>query len=305
MRPRRRIGWSVILSVVGMLVAASGGAWLAALRMAGQPPGPMPTNIVAVAVLGTGVAAIAAGLSHYVLAPGLRGGPKAWHGVGSHRLVLASTLLVILMSNLGPLVYALVQPGQGLCSIPGFLTAGVSVGVSLILVTYIRFIRPGVLTVADLGMQPERLAGHVSTGLLLGVGVLVLSAAIQALLGALGVRQTQLLDLRCVRDFPMIGFAAIVFAGGVLAPIAEELFFRGYVFQAYMRTRGPLVAYGLSSLLFGLLHLNLPALLPIVMLGLVFCWAYQRTGSIVPSMVAHSLNNSVAFVILYFVSGTG
>ncbi len=299
-----RIGWPVILSAVGAVVAASGGTWLAVLRMAGEPRGLTPSNTAALAVLGIGAAAVAGGLGHYVLAPGLRGGSVAWHGVGSHRLVLASTLLVILLSNLGPIIFALAQPGQGLCSVYGFLTAGLSVGVSLILVTYVRFIRPGVLTVADLGIQPERLAGHLGTGLLLGMGVLVLSATIQALLGALGVRQTQLQDLRCVRDFPPIGFAAIVFVGGVLAPIAEELFFRGYVFRAYLRTRGPLVAYGLSSLLFGSLHLNLPAILPIVMLGFVFCWAYQRTGSIVPSMVAHAVNNSVAFVILYFVSGS-
>ena len=117
------------------------------------------------------------------------------------------------------------------------------------------------------------------------------------------MRQTQLLDFRCIREFPLPGFVAVVLAGGVLAPIAEELFFRGFVFRSYLRTRGPLVAYGLSSLLFASLHLNLPALLPILALGLIFCWAYQQTGSIVPSMVGHTVNNSVAFVILYFGGG--
>ena len=289
---------------VGLLAALAGGVWLAVLRQGGHPPGPGPVNLAAVGVLGSGIAALAAGLGHYVLAPGLRGGADAWRGVGSHRLVLTSTALVVLLSHLGPVIYALLRPEQGFCSVPGFLTAGLSPGLALVTVTYLRFIRPGVLTGGDLGIRPSRLAGNIGTGLLLGILVLVLSALIQALLGSLGVRQTQLQDLSCVREFPIGGFLGVLFAAGVLAPIAEELFFRGYVFGTYLRTRGPLVAYGLSSLLFASLHLNLPALLPILMLGVVFCWAYQRTGSIVPSMVAHALNNSAAFAILYFVGGS-
>ena len=39
---------------------------------------------------------------------------------------------------------------------------------------------------------------------------------------------------------------------------------------------------------------------PILFLSLIFCYAYQRTGSIIPSMVGHALNNSAAFCILYF-----
>ena len=287
----------------GLVVALAGGIWVAVLRQAGHPPGPSPVNLAAVALLGSGIAALAAGLGYYVLAPGLRGGAHAWRGVGSHRLVLTSTALVVLLSYLGPVVFALLGPRQGFCSVSGFLTAGLSPGLALVTVTYLRFIRPGVLTRSDLGIRLSRLASDTGIGLLLGILVLVLSGLIQTMLGGLGVRQTQLQDLSCVRDFPLAGFVGVIFAAGVLAPIAEELFFRGYVFRTYLRTRGPLVAYGLSSLLFASLHLNLPALLPILMMAVVFCWAYQRTGSIVPSMVAHALNNSVAFVILYFIGG--
>jgi membrane protease YdiL (CAAX protease family) len=60
------------------------------------------------------------------------------------------------------------------------------------------------------------------------------------------------------------------------------------------------MAYGATSALFATLHLNLPALLPILALSLIFCLAYQRTGSIVPGVVGHALNNTAAFGILYF-----
>jgi membrane protease YdiL (CAAX protease family) len=183
------------------------------------------------------------------------------------------------------------------------MTAALSVDLALLAITYLRFIRPGVLTAADLGVTAAdraRLPRLVGIGLLIGVGVLVISAAIQSAMRLIGVQQTQLASLECVREFPLAGFLGVVFAGGVLAPIAEELYFRGLVFGSYRRTQSPAVAYGVTSLVFAVLHLNLPALLPILVLSLIFCYAYQRTGSIIPSMVGHALNNSAAFCILYF-----
>jgi membrane protease YdiL (CAAX protease family) len=140
----------------------------------------------------------------------------------------------------------------------------------------------------------------VGVGLLVGVLALMASAAAQVVLDRLGVRQTQLADFECIKAFPAAGFLAVMFAGGVLAPMAEELYFRGFVFRTYLIAKGPLAAYVFGSALFALLHLNLPAVLPIFLLGALFSAAYHRTGSIIPSMVAHAVNNSVAFVILYF-----
>jgi uncharacterized protein len=299
---RRPPAWGRRLAAVmalGAVLAAAGGAWLAALRLSPLAGGFGGVGGAA-ALLGVGMIVFSAGLGVYVLAPGFLGPAAAWHGVGSHRLVLSSTLLVVVLSNLGPVLYTAFRPFEGLCSVPSFLTAALSVDAALLGVTYVRFIRPGILTAESLGLQPGRLGRHLATGVMVGVGVLILSATIQAILQGLGVRQTQLADFRCIRDFPPAGFLAVVVAGGIVAPIAEELFFRGFVFRSYLLTRGPLVAYPLSSLLFASLHLNLPALLPILTLALVFAWSYQRTGSIVPSVVGHALNNSVAFVALYF-----
>jgi membrane protease YdiL (CAAX protease family) len=158
------------------------------------------------------------------------------------------------------------------------------------------------VTTEHLGLRLDRLGRDVPLGLIVGVAILTTSALVQFLLQSFGVRQTQLVDLQCIRAFPIEGFAAVLLAGGVLAPIAEEVFFRGYVFRTYLLTRGPIVAYGVTSLLFATLHLNLPALVPILLMSLIFCWAYQKTGSIVPSIVGHGLNNSAAFCILYFTS---
>ena len=294
---------ALIVGLIGLLGAFVGSVWFGIQAVLGPVVDGIPGAvlvIVAAALLVGGIVLVIGGLGFYVLAPGFMGRVMAARGYGSHRLVIATTVLIVLLANGPALVYAAMAGPTGICSVPGFVTAALSVDIALLGVTYFRFIRPGVITLGDLGVDRTVSIRHVGLGLLVGVSVLIVSAAIQATMQALGVRQTQLVDLQCVRDFSLLGFFAVVFAGGVLAPIAEEVYFRGFVFRSYLGTHGPLVAYGATALLFATLHLNLPALLPIFALSVIFCFAYQRTGSIVPSIIGHAVNNTMAFCILYF-----
>ena len=76
-----------------------------------------------------------------------------------------------------------------------------------------------------------------------------------------------------------------------LAPVTEELIFRGGIFR-FMRTRTPRwVALLVPALLFGALHANLASFVPLVALGIILSLAYERTGSIVVPIVAHGLFN--------------
>jgi membrane protease YdiL (CAAX protease family) len=88
-------------------------------------------------------------------------------------------------------------------------------------------------------------------------------------------------------------------AGSVVAPFTEELFFRGLIFGSYYQIKGPPIAYVVSATLFSFLHLNLPALLPILVLGLMLSWLYRTTGSITPCVIAHGCNNGLTLMVLY------
>ncbi len=94
------------------------------------------------------------------------------------------------------------------------------------------------------------------------------------------------------------GFLSIA----LLAPILEEMLFRGAVEGRLLRMcRNPWVAIVVSSLIFGVAHMN-PAQIPFAfLLGMMFGWLYYRTGSLLPGIMGHVLNNSVAAVnmILY------
>jgi membrane protease YdiL (CAAX protease family) len=92
----------------------------------------------------------------------------------------------------------------------------------------------------------------------------------------------------------------IVFGVTVTAPIVEEVTFRGYLFAALTRWRGPWPAALLSGALFGAAHfLALPPqfLVPIGVLGLGLCFVFWVTRSILPCIGIHALNNGLVMSI--------
>jgi membrane protease YdiL (CAAX protease family)/uncharacterized RDD family membrane protein YckC len=100
---------------------------------------------------------------------------------------------------------------------------------------------------------------------------------------------------------PGIGIAiAAVLSIVVLAPVAEEVFFRGFFF-AGLRSRWSLWPSALlSGAIFGLVHAPTgpTAAIPLAGLGVGLAWLYNKTGSIYPSMLAHFLNNAIAISVV-------
>jgi CAAX protease family protein len=95
--------------------------------------------------------------------------------------------------------------------------------------------------------------------------------------------------------------ALITIAIGVLvvgiAPFVEEFFFRGF-FYGSLRTQFTfLSAAAIDGLVFGAIHAptGLAAVPPLIVLGFALCVAYEATGSILPGVVLHTLNNMIAF----------
>jgi uncharacterized protein len=89
-----------------------------------------------------------------------------------------------------------------------------------------------------------------------------------------------------------VQIALIVFG----AAIAEEIAFRGMLFGG-LREQLPRVPAALvAGTVFGLLHAftGLSAVPPLIALGAIFCLLYEKTGSIVPGILLHMLNNSLA-----------
>lgn len=91
----------------------------------------------------------------------------------------------------------------------------------------------------------------------------------------------------------------------VLAPMAEEFFFRGFIFGGLRRMRvqlggvdvGTWLAAVITGILFGLVHAGSASsqyLVPLGIFGFVLCLLRWRTGSLYPCMALHSVNNALA-----------
>jgi uncharacterized protein len=97
------------------------------------------------------------------------------------------------------------------------------------------------------------------------------------------------------------GTAGLIAAGLVVivvAPLAEEFFFRGFFFTALRGWKGLWPAAILTGLVFGAIHLGSAEavfLLPLAFFGFALCLLYHRTGSLYPCMALHCMNNSLAF----------
>ncbi len=81
----------------------------------------------------------------------------------------------------------------------------------------------------------------------------------------------------------------------VFGPVSEEVFFRGYVFRRLFSSVGARAAYFVSAILFAIIHWH-PVGFPMYMLiGLVFCWVYRKTGNLWAPVFGHVVYNG--FVI--------
>ena len=88
----------------------------------------------------------------------------------------------------------------------------------------------------------------------------------------------------------------------LVAPVVEEIIFRGYVYAGIRRRLPPYAAMIISGLLFGMMHTLESGLAPLALMGVVLAWLYERTRSLVPSIVCHMLHNALVFALLVIIT---
>ena len=94
---------------------------------------------------------------------------------------------------------------------------------------------------------------------------------------------------------------------GILAPLVEEMVFRGAILRVLLKmfdSRWYWVPIVISALLFGAVHGNLQQFVHASLIGLILGWMYYRTDSIVPGVLFHWVNNSAAYAISNLIPGS-
>ena len=169
----------------------------------------------------------------------------------------------------------------------------------------------GLLLVSFAGSQPATFWGLAGRNLVHDLGqslhtllvilwpVLLLLLASSSLYLALGLPlkpQPALLKFLEAKELgQMLPFLAYAL---VIAPVWEEIFFRGTLFP-YLAGRMPIgQAQWISALAFGAVHLHGPTLIPLTVFGALLVGLYRSTGSLVPAILVHSLFNANTCTLL-------
>ena len=257
-----------------------------------------------------GVALVAIAISAWVLMPAFQGPERARRALGSHRLALGSIVTVLFASNaLALLIPSLVNREGSLESVWQLIALSLLSQVPMVGLVYFRVLAPRALTAGDLGLRPLSLPRVLGIGCLGWIGGLAILVVVGLLLQRLRAESNQLEQFAVLRQTSPAEFALAFLAIAVITPIVEELFFRGYLFGLYRRRHSLPVAYVAAGLLFAILHAN-PAMssplqnLAVVAqafaLGCLLAFLYQWTGSLLPGMVAHGLNNGMVVTLMRY-----
>ncbi len=141
----------------------------------------------------------------------------------------------------------------------------------------------------------------VSAGFAMTVLSMLYTGALQRLLGPNAVEgQLDFLE-NVLNNKPAVALLVLIVAG--LAPMCEEIFFRGVIFGSARSAGLSSVGAVLSAVLFATVHLS-PILAPFyATFAIVMCWLYTRTGTLAAPIAAHMTLNGVACVALLIAGG--
>jgi len=217
--------------------------------------------------------------------------------------VFVLLLLALIVGN----IIALGAGGDAIALVTG---GQLTVGGSLVLLTAIQVGMLGViggLVVAPRALAGLRLAprGRVGRGILIGLGLAVpawigttlLSLLVTLALEAVGISERAgPVDMAVSNADPTVLLVALL----LVAPMAEELFFRGVVFNAWERERGTRVAVYGSAALFAAIH-GAFLVVPIFALGIVLGQVYRATRSLPTTMALHAGFNAISLTLAFLI----
>jgi uncharacterized protein len=141
--------------------------------------------------------------------------------------------------------------------------------------------------------------GALGTCGFLPLGSLLQRGSLELLerLGIEPVAQSAVEALRSAGQGP--GLLAFVLVTVVVAPLGEELLFRGVLYPAIKHAGFPRLAWWGTSVLFAAIHFNLPIFLPLLVLSLLLIWLYEQTDNLLAPLTAHALFNAANLVIFF------
>lgn len=182
----------------------------------------------------------------------------------------------------------------------GTLT-GLTIAIILLLGVYFIALYPKKLSWSEVGVKPFAVKEWkiiILFSIILMVGAVIIVVLTSFLGNSWENSKTEAIQQNVTFFTVLIAFIS----AAVISPIYEEIFYRGFLYR-WLRTRtGFTGAILISSLIFTIVHIPAYNAMPVNFFsGIIFALAYERTGSIWPSVIIHGLTNGI--MVLLTISG--
>lgn len=105
------------------------------------------------------------------------------------------------------------------------------------------------------------------------------------------------------KDFAFLAYSSIFAA--IIGPIMEELFFRGFVYSVFKKYIGVFWSMLLTAAIFATLHTHIVGFFPILALGILLAYLYEKTGTLVSSITVHIIHNLSMVFMVFLVKQVG
>ncbi len=158
----------------------------------------------------------------------------------------------------------------------------------------------------DLGFVKDGFLAAVPQGIKWGGGLFVAVMVLGIFSSVFYPREPELQDfakILLLADSSGEFFLAFIM-GVVLAPLGEEIYFRGFLYPALRQRFGVKIGIILTAVLFSFLHFDFYRFIPIGVGGLGLTYLYEKSGNIWTTIIAHGVWNGI-MIILIFISPTG
>ncbi len=153
----------------------------------------------------------------------------------------------------------------------------------------------------SLGFTRDKLGQALGVGLAVGIGAffvnVALSQVVTQIARALGYNTDQVSRVSGLGEAPAWQMALIVLAVVVVAPVVEEILFRGIFYTGLRKRLGVGWAVFLSAFVFGFLHFELLGFIPLFAIGAILAALYEGQGSLAAPILAHAMNNGIIVII--------
>ncbi|MFC8151354.1 CPBP family intramembrane glutamic endopeptidase [Bacillus paralicheniformis] len=184
--------------------------------------------------------------------------------------------------------------GKGMSSA---MLMGIAMAAAFILSLYDIALKPDRLSWREIGISrfaPAywiQIAGWT-------VFLIVMTSAIMEILTWFGAGYENTKTKTITADLSWLNIAMSFASACIVSPIYEEMFYRGFLYRWFRAEFGVVWALVASSALFMIAHIPTYNTLAVnFATGLVFAWTYEKTQSIIPAMLIHSLFNAI---LLFF-----